>query len=417
MMFSQFDNNYSILVGKEDFNIAYEEYFGNMFLRISTINSSQVQKEILQSSVVFSRMICGPDLTMMKDLTNGKAEKIKDTISSWTQNYLDNYCIMLGACRTLLMRQDKYNSITSELKEEMKSVTEWIGQKVNLILLHRDQIVCLYSTQQAVNMAPVDVSNLCHLANGISKMPNEMVSFNVYLNGSQTYECIPNTAYVMNYADLNMKLIVSVEADNVDIAKSIYKALTFINKVYNFNLRLDGDNVKAVIDKADMYVKQVIDSLKTSKSSLDALVKILERQWQGMRKKFAELSKISYKEVLNNLDAGLPLLAESLLQIFKAIYPETTTSREVVTESVEKLRIWFTETMAEKLKSYKTIHFDDSKFDHSNVFVQSYMEEFPGLIHFIFINRTTGRIISPDLVPGKTIIDLKTARLIDFIQT
>lgn len=409
MMFSQFDNNYAALLASDNFNIAYEEYFGNVFIRMSTVYGSDVQKEVLYSCVCFARMLCGPNIAALKDESNGTADTLRILMHAWLRVYVDDYRLLLPDCvMSHLLQPDKLNSIMAFLRQELKPVADLMGTKFHALLLYRDDLVCQYSAFSTGSAAllPGDVASLTRLASSVlSNTKTECLS--VFLNGNgPTYECIPHVVAITNYTDLNLKLVVCVEADNVELAKSVYKALSFFNKVYNFNIRLDADNVKVVVDKIEYYLKQVVDASKPNRmpaaksEDADQMVKQLERKWATMKKKLAELAKISYKEVLNNLDASLPLLVDGLVQLFKHVYIDSY--KELLAN--EGIAALCEVEILNSLKGYSTI----LAADQQNALIKTYMEEFPGLIHFMFVNKSTGRIIAPTINDKRTIIDKAT---------
>lgn len=407
MMFCQFDNNYSALLSRERFNIAYEEYFGNLFIRMSEIYTSEVQKEILYNFVCTARLLCGPNIAALKDESNNSADFLRHIMHQWMKDYLGDYSMLLDGVNSFLLSPDKLKSIALFMETELKPIGSCLGGKYHAMLLYKNELVRLYSASQTTPLAPHDVSNLLVLSHGVLENGKTQF-FNAFLNGvhAYAYDCVPHVVAVTNYKEFDLRLIVAVEANNTEIARNVHKCLSFLNKVYNFTVRLDADNVKVVVDKMDFYINQVLHSLKVAKSSvtngeeLEGQMKLVEKKWNGLKKKLAELMKITYKDVLKQLDSALPSLMDSLQQVFKDVYianNRQSSDNEAVCQLCES-------GIVNALKGYHTIF----SLNQHGIMVKSYMEEFPGLIHFIFINKTTGRIIAPDLPKERPIIDRKT---------
>lgn len=408
-MFYQFDNNYSALLSQSKFNIAYEEYFGNLFIRMSEIYTSEVQKEILYNFVCFARLLCGPNIAALKDESNDCADFLRNVMHQWMKDYQNEYAPLLDGVNCFLVGPDKLKSISSFMENEMKSIGTAMGAKYHTLLLYKEKLVQLYSGPQTAKLPSQDVGHLISLAHGV--LQNKKTTFfNAFLNGPQGYECVPYIVAVTNYWEFDLKVIIAVEAGNTEVARSVHKSLSFLNKVYNFTVRLDADNVKVVVDKIDFYINQVLHSLKAAKGAatgqnveeLDGLMKSTEKKWTTLKKKLAELIKISYKDVLKQLDSSLPSLIEALQSIFRRIYIDghrALMDNEPVCQLCES-------GIVNALKGYHTIF---SLNQHGDM-VRSYMEEFHGLIHFIFINKSTGRVIAPELPKDRPIIGQKTVR-------
>lgn len=404
-MFYQFDNNYSALVARNKFNIAYEEYFGNLFIRMSDIYTSDVQKEILYNFVCFARLLCGPNIAALKDESNDCADFLRHVMHQWMEDFLNDYSSLLDGVNCFLVGPDKLKSVASFMETELKGIGAAMGNKYHALLLYKGELVRLYSTPQTTQLASHDVANLFSLAHGCLQNRKSQF-FNAFLNGPQGYECVPHIVAVTNYSEYNLKLIVAVEASNTEIARTVHKSLSFLNKVYNFTVRLDADNVKVVVDKIDFYVNQVQHCLKTAKGSttatdkaeeLDGLMKALEKKWSVLKKKLSELIKISYKDVLKQLDSSLPGLIDALQNLFRVFYID---GHRALMDNAAVCQLCET-GIVDALKGYHTIF----TLNQHGLMVKSYMEEFPGLIHFIFINKSTGRIIAPELPKERPIID------------
>lgn len=399
-MFYQFDNNYSALVSGDKFNIAYEEYFGNLFIRMSELYSSEVQKEILYNFVCMARLICGPTISALKDERNDSADLLRTVMHQWMKDYLKGYLTLLDGVNCFLVgAPDKLRSVAAFMENELKVVGTAMGAKYHALLLYKHELVHLYSAPPA-QISTQDVGYLMTLSHGV--LQNRKTQFyNAFLNGQQNYECIPHVVAITRYEEFSLTLILVVETQNTDIARSLHKSLSFLNKVYNFTVRLDADNVKAVVDKIDFHIGLVQQTLKAAKTDeLDILLKSLERRWTTMKKKLAELIRVSYKDVLKQLDSTLPALIEALQNIFRVVYidgQQHLMKHEAVCQLCES-------SIVNSLKGYHTIF---SLNQHGQI-VKSYMEEFPGLIHFIFVNKSSGRIIAPQLATDRPIIGSQT---------
>lgn len=408
-MFYQFDNNYSALLSRDKFNIAYEEYFGNLFIRMSEIHSSDVQKEILYHFVCFARLLCGPNIAALRDERNDSADFLRNVMHQWMKDYFGDYSQLLDGVNCFLVGPDKLKSIASFMETELKVVGTAMGPKYHALLLYKNELVRLFSATQSSQLASHDVGHLMSLAHGV--LQNRKTEFfNAFLNGPQGYDCVPHVVAVTNYSEFDLKLIIAVEAANTDIARSLHKSLSFLNKVYNFTVRLDADNVKVVVDKIDFYMNQVQHSLKVAKGvaspvhaeELDGFMRILEKKWNTLKKKLAEWIKISYKDVLKQLDSSLPSLIDTLQSIFRAVYID---GQRVLMEN-EPVCQMCESGVVNALRGYHTIF----TLNHHGALVKSYMDEFHGLIHFIFVNKSTGRVIAPELPTERPIIDRRAVR-------
>lgn len=402
----QFDNNYSALLSSVKFNIAFEEHFGNLFLRMSEIYSSVDQKEMLYNFVCYARLLCGPNIAVLNDPSSDCAQLLGNVMHQWKRDFLEDYASLLDGVNCFLVGPDKLKSIAMFMEAELKVIGSAMGSKYHVLLLYRGQLVRHYSAPQATSLSSRDVGNLISLSYGVLQNRTTQY-FNAFLHGQTAYECLPHVVAVTAYEEYDLKLIIAVESGNVEVARSIYKSLSFLNKVYNFTVRLDADTAKVVVDKIDFYLNHVQQCIKSAKGcfpnisaeDLDGLMKSLEKKWTAVKKKLSDLMKISYKDVLKTLDSSLPSLIESLQGTFRAIYIDghrAWMNNEKVSQLCES-------SIVSDLRAYHTIF----SLNQHGALVHSFKEEFHGLIHFIFINKTTGRIIAPQLA-DPPIIDRKT---------
>uniref|UniRef100_A0A1B0BJL8 Hermansky-Pudlak syndrome 1 protein homolog n=1 Tax=Glossina palpalis gambiensis TaxID=67801 RepID=A0A1B0BJL8_9MUSC len=176
----------------------------------------------------------------------------------------------------------------------------------------------------------------------------------------------------------------------IAIASSMYDTFFVLQKIISVQMQGDSEALKPTYENLETFVRQTLDALKKSKlkgDDLEACLKKFSAKWENLRKMYGEFLKTYEREIVVRIESNIPSFMEDLKQLFTLSCCDSSAMNfqqlpEVAAVAEGKL-LEFSEFLAVKAER--------------NISIEAYLEDFPGLIHFIYINRSSGLMIAPDL--------------------
>lgn len=232
----------------------------------------------------------------------------------------------------------------------------------------------------------------------------------IFLGRSST--CIPHIIHIVNYEN-DIKLVCLIEYGSHAVACSINDVFYSLNKLQNLQLQFDVENLKPAYENLDICMKHACEALKKAKynkNDIENSIKKFSSKWDILRKKYMDFFKTLEKELIVKIDSNIPNFSESLKEIFKLTCFDCTTLEHGLQ------RISEISGMVEA-QLFEFIEFLQVKAQR-NFTMTSYLQEFPGLVHFIHIDRSSGRVTAPHLdfsAPEKSMVSREKVCAINFI--
>lgn len=201
--------------------------------------------------------------------------------------------------------------------------------------------------------------------------------------------CIPHIVHIIKL-DNDVILMLLVEYGSLPVASGLYDIFYALHKTRMLQMQNDMDSLKPAFDKLDGYVKQELDALKRAKynnQEVDSVVRKFNSKWDVLRKKYVELFKTNDDDMVMAIESNLPGLMDALKELFRitcidcGILENGLQRVSEISAAVESRLLEFGEFLGVRARQ--------------NCSMGAYMEEFPGLVHFVYIDRSTGRVIAP----------------------
>ncbi|KAF5273063.1 hypothetical protein FQR65_LT04805, partial [Abscondita terminalis] len=336
IMSCQFGNSYTSIQCENGLNMSFEEYMGYLFVTIGKEDVTSM-KRFLSVCVTIVRYLCGPDVILLK--TNKKAAStVTSLIDSWIYLHNNEQLMLIEAIEQLMINSDLSLTALRALQEAVDKLQSIIDRsKVHALILVQNKFLALYSSPAS---SPTRVQE--------DKEQVTIHSYQIMLAGNDyTPKCVPHIVYINPIADgVNMLLI--IEIGNALISSGLYDAFYHLNAMQIVQIQRDIETLKPAFDNLDTAIKKLTDGLKKVKNSVfDLSYKQLSKKWDYMRKKYLEFIKTNSSDALLRAESG----TMNFLDILK----------------------------------------EDS------LTINKYLEEFPGLVHFIYVDRTTHRVTTPTL--------------------
>ncbi|KAF5295998.1 hypothetical protein FQA39_LY12770 [Lamprigera yunnana] len=434
IMSCQFGNSYTSIQCQNGLNISFEEYMGYLFVSIGK-DDINLMKRFLSVCVTLVRYLCGPDVILLK-ANKQTALTLTSLIDNWTNLYNTEQLMLTEAIEQLMINSDLSSTSLKALQEavdKLQSVTE--RSKVHALLLVQNKFLALYSSRTATSLSPTDILFLVILCNvGNTKHNDDMASdseeefyspssspihsnndrdckfrsYQVMLAGNDYVpKCVPHVININTIAE-GVNLLLIIEVGNALISSGLYDTFHHLNVMQIVQIQRDVETLKPAFENLDTAIKKLTDGLKKVKNSTyDLTQKQLFKKWEHMRKKYVEFIKTNSSEALLRAESG----TMNFLDVLKEMLNLTAFDNSVLNSS----QIYVTEIMnvvQEKLQSFNEFFMAKAlrnftlgsypllcccRFSVDSLTINKYLEEFPGLVHFIYVDRTTHRVTTPTL--------------------
>lgn len=323
IMLCQFDNSYSSIQCDNNFNIAFEEFLGYLFLQIGDKPVEHLQRS-LGVCISFIRRICGPNVHLLKT-DPARADLFTKTFNKWRKLYDSDQTVLIEAVEQLLVNSDvRSQALNSLLAASDKLRQDPFLTKSHSILFIGNKFLSLYATRNVQNLSSADLLflNIFYQALKEDEISSDLTSYLIFFEGAQTCQnggCIPCTVHISNIYDETITLITVIEASNVHIASHMFDTYFALHKVRNIQLQSDLDNLKTAFDSLETTVKQTMDGFKKAKHNtieVEEVVKTFGIKWDGMRKRYLEYFKLNDKAIIVKIESNLPKFSEALKDLF-----------------------------------------------------------------------------------------------------
>ncbi|XP_066603341.1 BLOC-3 complex member HPS1 isoform X2 [Prorops nasuta] len=453
VMASQFGNTYTSMKCQDGTNMVFDDFMGYTFIYIS-MEDIEYMKRALGICVSIVRHVCGPDIALLKS-SREKVNLVSSLINAWVKLQKYEQSILTEAVEQLSVNADLASSVLKVLRDasdSLKSQSDF--NNVHVLILVRQKFLSLYSSKNAHDLCASDILLmvlLCWVVNGKAKheeldiqqsdseeedivLPDnslsredEAIPFGGKLSNPTSEDitnlfslCAINTnglysqlfilgsdeGYTANAVHIhelweNINLVTIIEVTNFATSSGLYDSFYYSNIINGLQLQRDIDELRPAFDNLDISIKKTLDGIKKNRGSINNDVDMCQRRfqvkWEFIRKKYMDLLKSRDPESILQIESNTSSFTDTMKELFRltcldgnflklGIDVLNTTSRLVR----QKLNDFSDFLKVKALKNF-------TLGSRTSLTINKYLEEFPGLVHFIYIDRTTHRLIAPTL--------------------
>lgn len=265
-------------------------------------------------------------------------------------------------------------------------------QRSHALLFYENKFLSMFSTRTSQELIPSDIFFL-NLFNQSVEMSSKIESDLLFMRGSNN-SCIP---YRVTRIAINkeIRLILLSEFGNTIISSNLYETFILLNKIKILQAQADLDSLVSETEKLDKAVKHVFDAgkkIKQNNHEVDECIKTFQNRYEILRKKFMEMIKSMDKSKLVKVESYFPYFVEITKDLYRLIYFNNS-SRKITAEQ-EKILINISTIVTDKM--IKFAEFFDLRAKN-NCAMSAYLEDFAGIVHFIFVDRLRGFSIFPNI--------------------
>ncbi|XP_065169466.1 BLOC-3 complex member HPS1 isoform X2 [Atheta coriaria] len=430
IMSCQFGNSYTSIQCQDGINMTFEDYMGYLFVCIGLEEVSSMKRS-LNICVTMVRFICGPNVIMLKSNPQ-LASLVTKLLDSWSFLQSNDQAIFVEAVEQLIVNADTSTTtlgVLQEAIEKLRCQTE--SNKSHALILVENKFLALYSSQNASDLGPTDIVFLTLLCQTLQKQECEsdksdseeefyspssspiastrslveafepeqhldLISHQVLLTGAN-YEpkCVPHAVHIKRLTDDangvgGVHLVILMETGSATLSTALYNTFSHIHILQTVQIQRQVDTLRPAFENLDVSVKKLCDNLKKSKNNaIESCYKQLGKIWELMKKKYVEFIKGRSMEALLRAESCTPTLLDCLKEILSL-----TSFDHTVLKSSQIYVNEIAESVKEKLANYSEFFKVKAMRNFS---LGSYLEEFPGLVHFVYIDRSSHRVTTPSL--------------------
>ncbi|KAK2575813.1 hypothetical protein KPH14_007196 [Odynerus spinipes] len=250
-----------------------------------------------------------------------------------------------------------------------------------------------------------DITNLFRgsressLSEDLHSLAHDGLYSQLVLLGSE-HDYTANAVHVFEIDD-GIYLVTIIEVTNLATSSGLYDTFHYLNIINGLQLQRDLDELRPAFDSLDMSIKKGLDGIKKNRANVSNDVDMCQRRlqvkWEFVKKKYTELLKSRDPESILQIESNTSGFTDTVKELFRL----TCFDRNFLKQGVDVL------TAVGRLVRQKLNDFSDflkvkalknfTLGSRTSLTINKYLEEFPGLVHFIYIDRTTHRLTAPTL--------------------
>uniref|UniRef100_A0A6P7GK90 Hermansky-Pudlak syndrome 1 protein homolog isoform X1 n=1 Tax=Diabrotica virgifera virgifera TaxID=50390 RepID=A0A6P7GK90_DIAVI len=404
IMSCQFGNSYTSIKCEDDLIVYFDDYMGYLFVTISK-EKEDYMKWFTHTCVTIVRYLCGPDVYQLKACKE-KSVLANNLIDSWTNLISYDQSVCIEAVEQLFINPELCSTTLRILRESVDKVCVHVEyKKLHSLILIQNKVLSLYSSSSAKELSSADILFLIILCQSLNLSQEEkstgtksIFSYQILLSGVEdTPKCLPHAVHIMPHSN-GIFLIYLLEIGNSAVAASLYENFCHLHTMQQVQIQREKKTLQPAFENLELATKKLHESLKKTKhSAIENSHKQLMKKWDIIKKKYQEYLKNGSEEALLRAETlGLGFL-ENLKELLNL-----TSVDDSVLNSSSKYVIEASMGVKEKLTNYEDFFKAKSIKNFSlgsrdSLTINKYLEEFPGLVHFLYVDRNSHRVTTPTL--------------------
>ncbi|XP_066252469.1 BLOC-3 complex member HPS1 isoform X2 [Euwallacea similis] len=383
IMHYQFGNSYTSITLNNGLKLHFYEFMGFLFI---SIDDDKIEN-LIDIYVTLAKYLCGPDIYQLQ-LNQSCAALYTQLIDKWMSLHNTEQSVLIEAIEQLIVNNDITSTCLQSLKDSItKLAVHEECSKVHALLFVDMKFLSLYSSSNAKQLSPSDILFILLLTQNNS---DGLQSFKVFLSGSEIEnKCLPHSVHIVRLFE-NVSLVYLIENGDPLVSVALYETSLHLHKLRFIQAQREKESIQLGFENLDIALRRLNDAIKKTKmKSLNNEHKKLLVKWDVLKGKYKDYLKSTNDEDLLRAET----LSMGFLDNLKELYSATVSDNSVLKCSathVEPVIPNVAEALGDfgeyfKVKGMK------------NFSLGSYLEEFPGLVHFLYIDRNTHRVTTPSL--------------------
>ncbi|XP_014255012.1 Hermansky-Pudlak syndrome 1 protein homolog [Cimex lectularius] len=428
-MSSQFGNSYMSIQCEDGLNMVFDEYMGYLFVHFG-FEEVQWLKRMLGICISIIQHLCGPDVSMLKE-NQSRSILVIRLLNTWENLASHSQATLLEALEQITLDGNINAHTVNVIKEATDKIKSSLDQpKSHALIFIENKFFTLYSSRSAKDLSARDMLFLSLLAKwhqtemanrkahsneeecditecGVNnpqsqKLPeiNNGKYDDILLLSGNNFPAI--SPYIVNVSLITeeVSLILLYESQYCQLSQHIYEvfeAINVINSVSTCSTELAS--MKRGMEQLDPAVKKVFDSIKKLKQTdvspnLEGCVKVMHVKLDLLKRQWTENSATGNLASISSCTHSFVYCLRDLLRFTVynkyIIWPKCQVTHLIAHRVTTSLTDFKTFLKVKGLENF-------TMASTTTLSINKYIEDFPGLVHFLFIDRINHRIITPNL--------------------
>ncbi|KAL0830555.1 hypothetical protein ABMA28_002710 [Loxostege sticticalis] len=411
VMAAQFGNTYSSMQCKDNTTIVFDEWLDHVFMIISEDDVDDAHRELLDCKT-FVQHICGQNINLLQSCV----------YQDWLSVLLD--CRGKGdsipGASGMIGESGATAAALNALKAASKDIKCSPHHHYHLMLYVGDKILALYSSRGSEDLTAPDLilmSNQCIAAQeywanteiGDNESHNSVhlpwlsEENSAIVNLCAGASCSPCAPYSMHVAEVAPRItfVALIDMDLREVGIAVHMSSQILTNLRRLLLQRNLELLPPTLDSLEAALKKTTDALRKSKGNANLCARVTSRMLE-LRKSCTTTTPLTPETAATAMHTALEAVIEQLKPDIPSIKMGQPLKdlRTILAPYVEFLRV----------KAMRYFSLGSGETDSGSLTLHKYVEEFPGLVHFVYVDRTTGRFLAPDMADCVDMLSADTVR-------
>lgn len=410
IMAAQFGNTYSIMHCEDNTALLFDELLDHVFMIIDDGNADDAYRELLDFKT-FVQHTCGQNMNLLHS----------PIYQNWISALLDSRTKgdSIPGASGVIGETGATAVALSALKAASKDI-KLAYQHSHLMLFVGDKLLALYSSRGSEDLAPPDLILLsiqCVAAQeywqehastsdkqDIIRLPwlSKENSAIMNLCAGSGAPCAPHSLHVAEVAP-RITLAVVVDMELREIGSAIQTSNQVLVNIKRVLLQRALEMLPNMLDSLETSLKKTTDALRKNKANAALCARLSSRMLE-LRKSCTTTTPLTPETTAAAMQTALDTVIEQL----KPDIPSLKMDQPLI--GLREILAPYVDFLCVKAKRYFSLAPGEPE-PSCSLTLHKYVEEFPGLIHFIYVDRTAGRFLAPDMADAADMLTQETIRV------
>lgn len=411
IMAAQFGNTYSSIQCKDNTVIVFDEWLDHVLMLISEDCVDDAERELMDCKTI-AQHICGQNINLLQS----------PIYKEWLSVLLDS--LMLGdsipGANGIIGESGATAAALNALKTAAKEL-KLSYQHYHLMLFVGDKLLALYSSRGTEDLSPPDLILLsiqCIAAQefwdeqknagdgekSMSYLPWLSKENSAIVNlcaGSTNNPCAPHSMHIVEVAP-RITLAVIIDMDLREVGITVHMSSQILCNLRRLLLQRNLELLPHTLDVLEASVKKTNEALRKTKCNANLCTRLSSRMLE-LRKSCTTTTPLTPETAATAMHTAL----EATNELLKPHIPTFNLSSPL--KGLRSKLAPYVEFLCVKAMRYFSMGLGESDSSCS-LTLHKYVEEFPGLIYFVYVDRTSGRFLAPDMADCVDMLSKEMAR-------